>query len=122
MKKVFISQPMAGRTEQEIEKEREEVARSVKDMLGEDAEIIDSYIKEKTEGGDVPLKRLARSLEMLADADYICMADGWERARGCRIERTCAIEYGIAEMPKTPGCEGGSCRIDFTSGVSVKGG
>ena len=40
-------------------------------------------------------KDLAKSLELLADADVAYFAKGWESARGCRIENQCAIEYGI---------------------------
>lgn len=41
------------------------------------------------------MKYLAKSLELLADADVAYFAKGWESARGCRIENQCAIEYGI---------------------------
>ena len=41
------------------------------------------------------MKYLAKSLELLADADVAYFARGWEQARGCRIENQCAIEYGI---------------------------
>lgn len=32
---------------------------------------------------------------VLADADVIYFADGWEDARGCVIEHECAIRYGL---------------------------
>lgn len=32
---------------------------------------------------------------MLADADIAFFANGWDKARGCKIERICAISYGI---------------------------
>ena len=41
------------------------------------------------------MKYLAKSLELLADADVAYFDRGWESARGCRIENQCAIEYGI---------------------------
>lgn len=41
------------------------------------------------------MKYLAKSLELLADADVAYFARGWESARGCLIENQCAIEYGI---------------------------
>lgn len=31
----------------------------------------------------------------LAGADIAYFAKGWQDARGCKIENTCAIEYGI---------------------------
>lgn len=43
MKKLFISQPMSNKTEEEILSEREEAIRAAKELLGEDIEVIDSY-------------------------------------------------------------------------------
>lgn len=42
-----------------------------------------------------PLWYLAKSLELLSAADVAYFVKGWEKARGCKIENTCAIEYGI---------------------------
>ncbi len=96
MVKVFISQPMKGKTEEEILKVREKAIASVKRKRGEDVEVLDSYFADyNPDTGCVPLKYLAKSLEILADADIAYFAKGWEDARGCRIENECAIEYGI---------------------------
>ena len=38
------------------------------------------------------------NIEFLAKADVAVFAPGWEYARGCRIERQCAEEYGIPVM------------------------
>ena len=42
-----------------------------------------------------PLWFLGKSLELLATADVAYFAPGWEDARGCRVEHTCAVEYGV---------------------------
>ena len=42
-----------------------------------------------------PLWFLGKSLELLAGADIAYFAKGWQDARGCRIEHTCAVEYNI---------------------------
>ena len=42
-----------------------------------------------------PLWFLGKSLELLAGADIAYFTKDWEEARGCRIEHTCALEYGI---------------------------
>ena len=44
MSKLFISQPMKGKTEEEIKQEREDALKFAKDVLQEDVELIDSYI------------------------------------------------------------------------------
>ena len=114
MVKVFISQPMRGKTEEEILKIREKAIKSIrgwkmrKAIMGfdcinvlsddppEEIIIMDSYFADyNPDSGCIPLKYLAKSIEMLADADIAYFAKGWQDARGCRIENKCAIEYGI---------------------------
>ena len=96
MKKLFISQPMNGKTNEEILAVREKAIASAKRNIGEDVEVIDSYFDDyNPENGCVPLKYLSKSLELLADADVAYFAKGCEEARGCRIENQCAIAYGI---------------------------
>lgn len=86
MVKVFISQPMKGRTDDEILAERQ----SIIDKLPADAEVIDSYIKD---GDDDPLKLLGQSLERMADADMVVFAENWHFNRGCKIEHEAAYRY-----------------------------
>jgi len=94
--KLFISQPMRDRPAEEIKAEREEITAHVREMYGQDLEVIASYYEGNApERGIVALKYLAKSIELLADADVAYFAKGWEDARGCRIENQCAIEYGI---------------------------
>lgn len=92
MKKLFISQPMKGKTTEEILKEREKAIKKAKEILGEDVEVIDNYFVIYN---GKPLHYLAKSIEFLADADIAYFADGWVGARGCIIEHMCAKQYGI---------------------------
>lgn len=94
MKKLFISQPMRGKTNEEILAVREKAIESAERELGEKVEVIDSFFKDAPTEAK-PLWYLAKALELLATADVAYFAKGWEDARGCRIENTCAIEYGI---------------------------
>lgn len=95
MKKLFISQPMRGKTDAEILKEREKAVASAQKFLGEEVEVIDSFFQNAPAEAK-PLWFLGKSLELLSTADVAYFAKGWEEARGCRVENTCAIEYGIA--------------------------
>lgn len=95
MKKLFISQPMKGKTDEEILKERQKAIESAKKNLGEDVEVIDSFFQSAPADAS-PLWFLGKSLELLSKADIAYFAKGWEEARGCKIENLCAIEYGIA--------------------------
>lgn len=93
--KVFISQPMKGKTNEEIKAERNRLIGKVRALYGDDIEIIDSFF-ENAPADARPLWFLGKSLELLATADVAAFARGWRDARGCRIENICAIEYGIA--------------------------
>lgn len=93
--KVFISQPMNGKDEQTILEERAKMVSRIKEQYP-DAEILESYFEDYNPStGNVGLKYLSKSLELLADADEAWFAPGWQNARGCRIENDCAIAYGI---------------------------
>lgn len=94
MKKLFISQPMGGKTDEEIKAERAKAIESAEKLVGEPVEVIDSFFQSAPVGAK-PLWFLGKSLELLADADVAYFAPGWEEARGCKIEHTCAVEYNI---------------------------
>ena len=97
MKKLFISQPMNGKTNEEILRERNEAIDITKDILGEEVEVLETFFDDF--GSDKkPLHHLAKSLEYLAEADIAYFVPGWENARGCRIEHQCAVEYGIERI------------------------
>lgn len=94
MKKLFISQPMKGKTDEEILEERQKAIKSAEKMVGEPVEVIDSFFQNAPADAK-PLWFLGKSLELLAGADIAYFTKGWQDARGCKIENTCAIEYGI---------------------------
>lgn len=94
MKRLFISQPMKDKTNEEILAVREKAIASAKKAVGEDVEVIDSFFRDAPHDAR-PLWFLAKSLELLSTADVAYFAAGWKDARGCRIENICAIEYGI---------------------------
>ena len=101
MEKAMLSQPMAGKTEQEIIETRE---RAVKALQEAGYEIVNTLFTdewysnasmEKRGVVQIPLCFLAKSLEnmSLCHAAYFCK--GWENARGCRIEHEAAKAYGL---------------------------
>ena len=95
MAKVFVSLPMNGRKHDEIVEEQKALVKEVSAKIGIDLEMIDSCISENVENLK-PLECLGKSLEILAKADCVIFGKGWENARGCRIERLCAEQYGIS--------------------------
>lgn len=86
---------MRDKTKEEIKEERERIIQTVKERYP-DVVVINSYFDDyNPDCGCVPLKYLGKSLELLSDADIAYFAEGWKNYRGCRIEHTCAMEYGI---------------------------
>ena len=93
MKKLFISQPMRDKTDEEIKTERENIIKNVTNVLGE-VEVIDSFFESAPHDAK-PLWFLGKSLELLSNADCAYFAEGWKDYRGCKIEHECAVQYGI---------------------------
>ena len=101
MKKAMLSQPMAGKSEEEIIAIREKAIKTLKERGFEIVNTLftdEWYSKEKmAERGvvQVPLCFLAKSLEnmSLCHAAYFCK--GWDNARGCKIEHEAAKAYGL---------------------------
>ena len=95
MKRLFISQPMRGKSDEEILAVREKAVASAERYLGEKVEVIDSFFQGVAREGNRGLCLLGKSLELLATADVAYFAKDWENYRGCKIENLCAVEYGI---------------------------
>ena len=95
---------MKGKSDEEILKERENAIKSAEKLLGEPVEIIDSFFQSAPADAR-PLWFIGKSIELLSTADIAYFAKGWEKARGCKIENTCAIEYGITVLEDYKGVQ-----------------
>ena len=93
MKKLFISQPMKDKTDEQILQEREKAIAAAKQKVGDD----NSFFKDAPHDAK-PLWFLGKSLELLASADVAYFAPEWDKYRGCKIEHECAVQYGIATI------------------------
>ena len=102
--KAMLSQPMAGKSEEEIVATRD---RAIKALEGMGFEVVNTLFTDEwysrnsmTERGvvNIPLCFLSKSIEnmSLCDAAYFCK--GWEHARGCRIEHEVAVAYGVTSF------------------------
>lgn len=92
--KIFISQPMRNKTDEQIEKERNDAIEHVKKVLDEDVEVIDSFFKGAPHEAK-PLWFLGKSLELLSTADVAVFIGDWYDYRGCKMEYEACEEYGI---------------------------
>lgn len=96
MKKLFVSVPMKGLTEEEIKYSITKMHRIAEAYEGEELELIDSYIAEAPPAGcNQSVWYLSRSIEKLAEADiFIGIRDVADWA-GCKIESDVANAYKI---------------------------
>ena len=97
IKKLFISQPMRGLTDEEILKAREEIKNRAEETIGQPLELINSFIEDCPGENikSIPAWYLGKSIQFLSQADIAYFGGDWRNARGCRIEYEIANAYGI---------------------------
>ena len=97
----MLSQPMAGKTDEEIIETRE---RAIKVLHEKGYEVVNTlftdewYSEESMEERGVvnrPLCFLAKSLENMSLCHVAYFCKGWEKTRGCKLEHDAAVAYGL---------------------------
>lgn len=98
--KLFISQPMNGKTADEIAAAREDALYLFKRALRsreirgfgreEKVVVIDNYSTELD-----PIKALSESIAKMAEADIVLIPDTPRLPRGCEVEKTVAKGYNL---------------------------
>lgn len=100
-KKAMLSQPMRGKTDEEIIETRN---RAIKALEAAGYEVVNTpftdewYSKEKMEKRGVvqiPVCFLAKSIENMSLCHAVYFCKGWDRARGCILENEVAKAYGL---------------------------
>lgn len=95
-KKLFISCPMKGRTEENIKKSMEQMHKIAEIVFGQELEVIPTYIEDNPpENNNQAVWYLGKSIQLLAEADFFIGIEWCEFFNGCNIERTIARDYGI---------------------------
>lgn len=90
--KIMISQPMRGKTNEQIRAERAEL---VKRMEEEGYEVLDTVINEiPPKDVNDAIYYLSKSIESIGKVDAVYFMRNWQKARGCKIEHEVAVEYG----------------------------
>ena len=99
--KAMLSQPMAGKSDQDIIDTRE---RAIHALETQGYEVVNTlftdewYNREAMEKRGVvqiPICFLAKSIENMSLCHTAYFCKGWENARGCRIEHEVAKAYGM---------------------------
>ena len=100
-KKVMISQPMAGLTDEQIVEARN---KAIEFLQSKGYEVINTLFddewcsqeKMKERGVEqIPLCFLAKSLEEMSKCHAVYFCKGWEKTRGCKIEHEAAKACGL---------------------------
>lgn len=99
-KKVMISQPMAGKTPEEIVEVRDKV---IKYLEKSGFEVVDTYFPNDSKYLTVdilnkPLFCLGKSLMYMSYCDAVYFCKGWDKTRGCILEHKAAEAYGLKIM------------------------
>lgn len=101
MKKAMLSQPMAGKTDEEIVSVRNKAVRVLEQKGFEVVNTLftDEWHKSENmkERGivQIPVCFLAKTLENMSLCHAVYFCKGWNNARGCRIEHEVAKAYGL---------------------------
>lgn len=99
--KAMISQPMAGKTNEEIIADRNRAMLQLEAMGCEvvNTFFIDEWYSDEsmTKRGvvNIPLCFLAKSLENMSLCNVVYFVKGWENTRGCKLEHEAAKAYGL---------------------------
>lgn len=99
--KAMLSQPMAGKMDEEIIATRE---KAIKALQARGYEIVNTLFTDEWNNREnmekrgvvqIPLCFLAKSLENMSLCHAVYFCKGWEQARGCRLEHDAAVAYGL---------------------------
>lgn len=97
--RLFVSVPTMGRSDEDVEAVKQAALKRVRETLDPSATLTDSYCHADAPaelyGDRIGIWYLGESLKRLAESETAFFADGWEAARGCRIEHAVCREYNI---------------------------
>jgi len=98
MKKLFISVPMKGRTEENIKKSMDKMHKIAEIIFDQPLERIESYIPDNAPGDcrDKRIWFLGESIKLMSEADYfIGVEEYFGLFQGCAVERNVAQLYQV---------------------------
>lgn len=110
MKKIFLSPPMSGRSNEEIKAQIEEMKTDflLKNPFdkGEEIKFVDNFGYDPFEDPSMtlvspkyvrtnPLLYLGKAIQRMAFCDGVYFGKGWSKARGCLIEMEICVKYDI---------------------------
>ena len=97
MKKLFISCPMKGRTEENIRKSMEKMHKIAEEIFEQELEVIPSYIEDyPPKDSREAIWYLGESIKLMSQADYFIGPTLInDKYPGCLVEQEIAVRYAI---------------------------
>ena len=96
MKKLYISCPMKGRTEENIRKSMEQMHKIAEIIFDQELEVIPTYVEDNPpENSRQAVWYLGKSIQMLSEADFFIGVEYSDFYHGCMTEAEVARKYGI---------------------------
>lgn len=93
--KVFISQPMHRKSEEEVFEIRKEIEDFLKTCVVDEPNIIDQYHQEPSGEGNERIYYLGNSIAKMKDADIVIFTEDYEESTGCKVEKLIVELYKI---------------------------
>ena len=93
VKKAMISQPMNGKTDEEIAAVRDLAVAKLRQMGYEVADTVFDFTDEQLKALEVenaPVYYLGNSIQAMSRCDAVYFVKGWEGVRGCKLEQEVA--------------------------------
>lgn len=99
--RAMLSQPMNGKTMEEVMTTRD---KAITELKKRKFEVVNTLFTDEWYRQENMAKRgvsnpalcfLAKSLEAMSTCDAVYFCKGWKDTRGCRIEHEAAVEYGL---------------------------
>lgn len=95
-KKLFISCPMKGRTEENIHTSMDRMHKIAEIVFNQELEVIPSYIPDNAPDARIrPVWYLGEAIKKMSEADYFIGVGYTEYFKGCDVEARVARRYGI---------------------------
>lgn len=98
IKKVFVSVPMRGRSEEDIKNDIDNAMIDLQEYMARYNNLefifVDNLISPP-EGNHQRLYCLGEAIKKMGDCDWIIFCKNWERYSGCNVEHMVALQYGL---------------------------
>lgn len=99
MTKIYISMPMRGRTDENIQKSFDKVEKLARILLDDDVVVVNPFKPHTKKSDKIPVRHdvqaLGESISLLSLADRAFFVDELYRYPGCIIERDVCRNYEI---------------------------